>query len=195
MEKKTTIIIIAIVAIIAIAGAVGYLWYNAQYDDNIVKASAYQKIALEAINNDFEEIWEINGFTEIDIIKKKITTIQKDLDEYSEAIQKVDLYLNNAKKYAKNDVEKEYIDLLLKKNEGDKKASKASQTYLNTLTEYVNGKIGLLELNNKTLEFQNKSSSTDSDDIDTGSEISALLGDNPDFKQHLKSLNLDETYL
>ena len=192
MGKKAKIIIIAVVAVIAIA--VAYFWYNSQYDDNLVKAYGYEKIGLESINNDFKELWGVNRFTGIDIIKKNVSNIQKDIDEYNKTIQKVDFYLNKAKKYGKTDAEREYIDLLLKKNEANKKSIKNCQAYLNVLTEYVNWEIGVVELDNKTLEFQNKCINIDSENIDNGNEIIALLNNNPDFKQHLKSLNLNETY-
>lgn len=195
-NKKIIIILIAILATIAVVSVIGYSWYNGEFDDNIKKASGYQKISLKTMNDDFANEWHIiNPFTNVELLKNKVPALQNYLDEFKDSVKNTEIYLNNAKKSAKNDAEKEYIGLLLKKNEGNKDLIKTKQERLNALKEYTNGEISFSEFSAKLLDIDKREINIGSNARTVNNNISRLLIDNPGLKQHLIELDVDKTYL
>lgn len=191
MNKKIIGIII-IVAILAIS-AIAYTWYNAQFDENLTKASGYQTLALKNINEDINDVMKETSLDR-DTLKAKLPGIKNALNESISANENITTYLNNAKNFAKNDVEKEYIDLLLKKNELNKKINEYQQKRFSVIEKYVNGDLSLSESNNQLIEINNDNEHISIEAEDVNNKIIKLLTENPDFKKHLKSLNLDKTY-
>ena len=195
MNKKVLVIIVAVIAIIGISSVAGYLWYNAQFDDNLVKASGYQKLGLKSINDDFTSEWQqIDQYiNNKEVLKSKVNALQKYLDEDNEARKNMENSLNAAKNFAKNDVEKEYIDLLLKKNKLNKDVNDNKQKMVDSLKDYSEGKITYSELYNKIMNLYTFDISSEHQDVNN--KIMKLLINNPEFKQHLKDLDVDKTFL
>lgn len=199
MDKKKIILIVIVITIIAVIAAIAYSnWYNAQFDENLKKASGYQDIALKAMNDDFKRDGtdKIDSFTTKDQIKSMIPSLRNYLNEYDEANKEVKKYLNEAKKYAKNDVEKEYIDLLLKKAEYNDKSAENYPFVLDSLEQYASGNISASEFMSKINALNEKSLNISSKQQEINNDIQKLLTENPDFKRHLsEDLFITQSYL
>lgn len=197
MNKKLIIILVIIIAIVA--GVVGYFWYNSQFDENLQKASGYQKLSLKIFNNDYLPGYDkINyAYMNIELLKTEIPKLQKYLDEAKDLTDNIQRYLLHAKNFAKNDAEKDYINLLLEKNENNKKLDNYNQEILNAFKDYLNGKITVNEgyqlTSNITKKYDLERLTDNGDRINN--DINKLLAENPDFKRHLIDLDIDKTYL
>ncbi|MDR0911053.1 MAG: hypothetical protein LBM96_00445 [Methanobrevibacter sp.] len=200
LDKKH-IILLGIIAVIIIVGASTFLvWYNSQFDENLIKASGYQEISLKASNDDFHNefnlkitdyslIYDKNG------VKSSIYSLKEYSDESESANKNVKKYLIEAKKYAKNDIEKNYVDLLINKSDVNTESFKTMSKLIDIIGQYVYDEISLSEFSQKLFKLNNESSKIQSQQQKINNDIKKLLVEHPEFKLHIQSLNLDSTYL
>ena len=190
MENKKIIILIGIFAILVISGVVIYSWYNVQYDENLSKANGYQTIALKTINQDINNVMK-ETIIDRDILKSKLPAMKNALNESINANSNITFYLNEAKKYVRNDVEKEFVDLLLKNNEVNNKVNDYQKERLDIIEKYVNGDISFNDAGTQLIELNNKSQIIETESQKVNNEIIKLLAENPSFKQHLVDLGVN----
>jgi len=190
MENKKIIILIGIIAILVVAGVIVYSWYNSQYDENLSKANGYQTIALKSINKDINQVMKETSIDR-DVLKAKLPAMKNALNEAITANDNITFYLSNAKKYAKNDVEKEFIDLLLKNNEVNIKVNSYQKERLAIIEKYVKGDISFSDAGTQLIDLNNKSQIIEAESQKVNNKIVKLLAENPSFKQHLVDLGVN----
>lgn len=169
-----------------------YQWYNDQYDENLLKASDYQILALsvnEDINDELSKIYGIND------LKIKLPGLKRALSESEAANENITIYLNNAKQHAKNDIEKEYINLLLEKNELNNYVNKEKRERFLVMEKETDGNKSFFESLKQSNQIVDKYVPYGSDIEDVNNRIIKLLTEKPDFKKHLMNIGIDKIYL
>ncbi|MCL2157648.1 MAG: hypothetical protein FWH54_06470 [Methanobrevibacter sp.] len=163
---------------------------------NLKNASNFEKICYENLNNGV--ISKINRNIQSPTkLKENLSEIKSSLATASDANENSLKYLNECKKYTTNDIEKQYIDLLIQKANIDKKVL---DSYLNMMSEYekfANKKLDSHELSVKMSNAKDdliKNHAIDQDKTAIDLKIATLLKNNPDLKTKLEKMDLNPSF-
>jgi len=164
---------------------------------SLQNASKYEKIWHESMN--IGVINKINrNLHSSSSLNKSLPGIKDSLNESRDANENILKYLNNAKKYATSDVDKQYVDLLIQKATIDKKIYDSYAKMIVNYEKFANRKLSPNGLNAKmraaTLDLIDNNA-TDQDIAGINSKLLKLLKNNPDFKKKLENMNLNPAFL
>ena len=189
MNDKIPKIIIAVIIILALVA--GYMYLDGvgqqtkaeNFDKALQNASAIDtKIAgaTEKYNN--------QSSTNIEDL---INTMNQDMSpKYSEEIE----VLNNSLQYTSSDVEKQYVELEIKRLEIQSKNLNATVKLFNAIVQNAKKEKTAEEAQAAVNEANKDLSDTSNEINDVYTDIQTLLKQNPDFNNRLHNLQLEKAY-
>ena len=206
--KNIKIILIICVIIIGATDIIVYNLYNENSQSTTTDNPKQFAASLQNASK-YESIWQENmkegvinkisrNLHSSSSLKKNLPQIKASLNESRDANNNTLKYLNNAKKYATSDVEKQYVDLLIQKTNINKKIYDSYAKMIVEYEKFANRKLSPGRLQSKMREAKRdliNDNASDQDKAAINSEILNLLKNNPDFQKKLESMNINPSFL
>lgn len=192
MEQKKLIIVTIAIIVVVIAGIGAYMWYQDQFSANIAKAKGYEIESTKSLS----EYGILKDNSDVATLNKTIADMESTSKQIKDNLNKESKVLNDTRTFAKNDAEKSYVDLLMRKNTLNRKVldyyDKTAQSFKALVTDDDSlNYLSIEELIKYEIESEN-----DQKEIKTiDKEISTLVKNNPDLKKQLESTNVGLDYL
>lgn len=168
-----------------------------QFAASLQNASKYEGIWYESMNDGV--VNKINrNLHSSSSLKKNLPEIKASLNKSGDANENTLKYLNNAKKYASNDVEKQYTNLLIQKANIDKKIYESNVKMIKEYEKFANRKLTPSKLRAKMKEAKQdlyNNNATNQDKAIINTKILNLLKNNPDFQKKLENMNINPAFL
>jgi hypothetical protein len=168
-----------------------------KFTSNLQNASKFEGIWDETMN--VGVISKINRYVKSpNNLKKNLPEIKSSLSKARDANENTLKHLNDCKKYASSDVEKQYIDLLLQKANINKKILDSYTKMMPEYEKFANKNLSPEALSAKMAYakqdlIDNNAIDTDIRAIDT--KILDLFKIHPDFKEKLGNMNLNPSFM
>lgn len=164
---------------------------------SLQNASKYEGIWYESINDGVIKKINSNLYSSSSL-KKNLPEIKASLNESRDANENILKYLKNAKKYATNDLENQYVELLIQKVTIDKKIYDSNVKMIKEYEKFANRKLSPAKLKVKMREAKQDliyKNASNQDKADINNKILNLLKNNPDFQKKLESMSINPSFL
>jgi len=193
--EKRKIFFLAIISIVFLTIASGTFFYinsmnNEQFEGNLEKAySSYTNLSSKIEKNNHDQ--QSADYFKMTNVKKGL----KSLNDIKKTNNETKNYLNDCLKSANDDVEKEYINLLINQTDLIGNLIDVDIRSLKFKEDYLNGKIGVTAHNNEMNKMKNKINSTFKKVDENSKHISNFLAENPDFEDRLNNLDIGMEFM
>jgi predicted negative regulator of RcsB-dependent stress response len=191
MMNKKKISIIAAIIILAIVAYFGVTQYQS-YQDEVLTENFNKNLqnasAIEANLISSTEKFNNQPSTDVDEL---ISTINNDMTpRYAEELK----ILNDTHEKTKNETQKQYLSLQMKRIELQSKNLNATVTTLNAISQLYKGEKSQQDaqtsINNANKELTDSSNELNS----VFTDIKTLLKQNPEFEQSIRGLHLEKSF-
>lgn len=187
IEKSKILILIGIVVVIAILAATVFTSFgnDDEFDENLENAySSYTNMSskIEKYNHDQPD----TDYLKMANVKKYLKTL-KDIEKANNNTRN---YLKICLESANDDVEKEYINLLINQTDLINNLIQFDIDCLKFKEKYINGKISVYAHNNEMKKIEKKYNATFEKIEKNSKAIGDLLAKNPDFEKRINNLDI-----
>lgn len=195
LNKNKKIIIIAIIVIIVVAIGAYFLTSSLRFDAKLKEASAYSDERWENMKSAYDISFMINDLSQSSVNVEKTEQMKDYFEKAGILLEKEFDTLEAAKAEASTDLEKEYINLLLKRKDTQIKIQEYNEERATLLNQYFKKEISLSEYASKMTAINKKYDETDKPSATIKKSIKKFLDSNPEFKIRMQKLNLTSAFI
>ncbi|MDR2966737.1 MAG: hypothetical protein LBU74_02170 [Methanobacteriaceae archaeon] len=170
---------------------------NQKFVESLKNASKYEEIWQESMDKGVI-IKIVSKLRSPSSLNKSMPEIKSSLAKSKDANENTLKYLNNSKKFATNDIEKQYIDLLIQKANINKKIYDSYAKMIIEYEKFANKKLSAAELSKKMTDAKQDLIENNAIDVDKtaiNTKILILLKKNPDLQKKLEGMNINPAFL